>query len=128
MKLKYFELISPFPIKTSIGNIQSPTLKKIWDLGYQTYQSYLNFLLISPETYCNVINPSLKQWYETRLHLNDNVTLQNNSNLILKNNLDVNIPTNASLTLRKINNGAFKGTSINQSLPIGVEYIGSESF
>lgn len=75
MKLKYFELISPFPIKTNIGNIQSPTLKKIWDLGYQTYQSYLNFLLISPEMYCNVINPSLKQWYETRLHLNNNITL-----------------------------------------------------
>lgn len=25
--------------------------------------------------YCNVINPSLKQWYETRLHLNNNITL-----------------------------------------------------
>ena len=44
----------------------------------------------------------------TLLGLNNSVTLQNNSNLILKNNLDVNIPTNASLTLRKINNVWFE--------------------
>ena len=42
----------------------------------------------------------------------------------VKTLVDITYP----ITLRKINNGAFAKTSINQSLPIGVEYIGSESF
>lgn len=64
MKLSYSDLISPIPYKTNIGNIKSPTLREIWDLGYNTYQFYLNILVMSPQTYCININPNLKDWFD----------------------------------------------------------------
>ena len=34
MKLSHADLISPIPYRTNIGSIKSPTLREIWELGY----------------------------------------------------------------------------------------------
>lgn len=56
MKLDYFDLLSPEPIYfESIGGIKSPTLKEIRTIGYNMYQMYLTVLLLSPESYFDMI-------------------------------------------------------------------------
>ena len=68
MKLSYSDLISPTPYKTNIGSIKSPTLREIWELGYNTYQLYLNVLIMTPQTYCTNINPNLNDWFNNLSH------------------------------------------------------------
>lgn len=51
VKIDYFSLLSPLPLPTPIGNIKSPTLLDISRIGYQTYQSYLNLLLMNISSY-----------------------------------------------------------------------------
>lgn len=68
MKLDYATLISPYPlVLQKIGSIKSPTLKEIWnpEITYNTYQLYLILLLTTPQTYCETINLTKKEWYQT---------------------------------------------------------------
>lgn len=78
MRLDYAALISPypFPIK-NIGNIKSPALKEIWNpkVTYQRYNIYLAFLSMDVKTYCEKIDSSKSEWYQS---LSDNDKLNIN--------------------------------------------------
>lgn len=51
MKLSYFDLISPCPIHVSgVGDIFSPTLRRIAQIGAETYNFYLSLLLADKKT------------------------------------------------------------------------------
>ena len=51
MKLSYFDLISPCPIHVSgVGDIFSPTLRRIAQIGAETYNFYLSLLLADEKT------------------------------------------------------------------------------
>lgn len=68
MKLDYATLISPYPFSLDrIGNVKSPTLGEIWNprVTWQTYNLYLQFLLMSPQIYCGKINLSITEWYQS---------------------------------------------------------------
>lgn len=62
MKLSHADLISPIPYRTNIGSIKSPTLREIWELGYDKYNLYLRFLLLTPNKYCSE-KSALHEWY-----------------------------------------------------------------
>lgn len=52
MKLSYFELLSPAPVRIQdLGSVVSPTLRDIYSIGYNTYQYYLTVLLMDLKTY-----------------------------------------------------------------------------
>lgn len=56
MKLSYFELLSPDSVNIPhVGGIISPKLKDISSIGYNTYQYYLNILLMDLKTYFMII-------------------------------------------------------------------------
>lgn len=62
MRLHYEQLLSPEPIILShIGSIQKHSLRVITS-NYQKYQSYLNFILLNPESYYKMTNQSV--YYE----------------------------------------------------------------
>ena len=66
MKLGYFDLISPCPLPlTGVGHIIPPTLRSISGITNRVYETYLQFLNISPERYCTEIHPALSDWYES---------------------------------------------------------------
>lgn len=57
MKLNYFDLLSPDPIYIqNVGGIISPKLKDISSIGINTYQYYLNIILMDVKTYFTIIN------------------------------------------------------------------------
>ena len=59
LKLNYFELISPDPVRIqNVGGILSPTLKDISKIGINTYQFYLNIILMDLKTYFTMIKQS----------------------------------------------------------------------
>lgn len=59
MKLSYFELLSPEPLKIqNVGSIISPKLRDIASIGYNTYQYYLSILLLDTKTYLSSIGYS----------------------------------------------------------------------
>lgn len=51
MNLDYGTLLSPEPIKLSIGTIRKPTLKEISELSFERFSTYQLFLNIKPEDY-----------------------------------------------------------------------------
>lgn len=51
MRLDYGTLLSPAPIKLSIGKIRKPTLLEISELGFEKFNNYEVFLKLTPETY-----------------------------------------------------------------------------
>lgn len=56
MKLQYFDLLSPNPIKIEqVGEIISPKLIDISSIGINTYQYYLTILLLDVKTYFSMI-------------------------------------------------------------------------
>ena len=56
MKLQYFDLLSPNPIKIEqVGGIISPKLIDISSIGINTYQYYLTILLLDVKTYFSMI-------------------------------------------------------------------------
>ena len=68
MKLDYATLISPYPFYLErIGGIKSPTLKEIWspDMTYQNYQMCLTLLLMTPQNYCEQIDKTKLNWYQS---------------------------------------------------------------
>ena len=68
MKLDYSILISPYPLKLEkIGQIKSLTLEEIFSpsVTYPVYNSYLSFLLLTPETYYEEIAKSKLSWYNS---------------------------------------------------------------
>jgi hypothetical protein len=52
--LSYGDLLSPYPLNiVGFGNIRKPTLRDIFgkDCGYQTYQSYIYYYVLSPKEF-----------------------------------------------------------------------------
>lgn len=69
MKLDYFSLISPAPVKIAhIGSIISPTLRDISELTYPVYSSYINILLLDLKIYYEKLDKSSEQYF---LGMND---------------------------------------------------------
>lgn len=57
MKLDYYTLLSPTPVLlTHIGHIKSPTLLEISNITYRIYNMYINILLMTIDTYYEMIN------------------------------------------------------------------------
>lgn len=64
MKLDYFSLISPEPIKIyHIGSIISPTLREVSKITYPVYLSYVNVLLMDLKTYYEMLDKSPEQYF-----------------------------------------------------------------
>jgi len=51
MKLSYDLMLSPFPIKLSIGTLIKPTIGQIFKLGLSEYEAYQMLMKLSPENY-----------------------------------------------------------------------------
>jgi len=65
MKLDYGTLLSPLPIRLSIGNVKKPTLRDIADISFDLFHTYEVFLKCTPETYYTKVlkeNGGLEQW------------------------------------------------------------------
>ncbi len=59
MKLSYFELLSPDPIRLeNVGGIVSPTLRDVSSIGYNAYQYYLSILLMDLKSYLTMLGQS----------------------------------------------------------------------
>lgn len=68
MKLDYATLISPYPFYLEgIGGVKSPKLKEIWahDMTYQNYQMCISLLLMTPQNYCEQVDNSKLDWYQS---------------------------------------------------------------
>lgn len=68
MKLDYSILISPYPLPLkNIGNIKAVTLEEIFSpsVTYPIYNSYLSFLLLTPDTYYEEIAKDKLGWYNS---------------------------------------------------------------
>lgn len=64
MRLDYFDLLSPEPIYYQyVGGIICPRLRDISKLTYTTYQMYLSFLMLTPETYYHLLKQDT--YYQT---------------------------------------------------------------
>ncbi len=55
MKLDYFTLLSKSPLKLNICSIKSPLLREIDEITIQTYNNYLNILLLNIDLYYKMI-------------------------------------------------------------------------
>jgi len=55
MKLDYFTLLSKSPLKLNICSIKSPLLREIDEITIQTYNNYLNILLLNINMYYKTI-------------------------------------------------------------------------
>lgn len=94
MKLNYFELISPDPIHIqNVGGVLSPTLKDISKIGINTYQFYLNIILMDLKTYFAMIKQSerfeqLSDEDKNNLSVYDLLTAEDENVKLLQNALD----------------------------------------
>lgn len=65
MQLSYMDLLSPSPINfPNIGSIKSPTLREIAEVRYENYNTYLNFLVVTPEDIIKVTEPDKLELYK----------------------------------------------------------------
>ena len=63
-KINHFYLASPFKkYFDGIGYLHSPTLREIFDIGIEVYDSFINFLAINVERYLELIDPEAKEEY-----------------------------------------------------------------
>ena len=94
MKLNYFELISPDPVYIqNVGGVLSPTLKDISKIGINTYQFYLNIILMDLKTYFAMIKQSerfeqLSDEDKNNLSVYDLLTAEDENVKLLQNALD----------------------------------------
>lgn len=66
MKLDYATLISPYSLYISnIGHVKSPLLSEIWNpkITYKKYSHFLSLLVLTPQLYCENVNPLKLEWY-----------------------------------------------------------------
>lgn len=90
MKLEYFDLLSPEPIYIQkVGGIISPKLRDISSIGINTYQYYLNILLMDLKTYFIMIGQQeqyevLSEEDKNQMNIFDLFTVDNNSTNLLQ--------------------------------------------
>lgn len=74
LKLDHFSLLSPEPIEfEKIGSIKSPTLREISKLGYDTYSTYITYLLMEPKGYFEFVDMYSESYFKDMT--SDNVQL-----------------------------------------------------
>ena len=64
-KFTYDMMLSPYPIRLSIGTLRKPTLEEIFkDIGFEQYQSFEGFTRLTPEIFYTKMNDEegLKIW------------------------------------------------------------------
>lgn len=107
MKINYFDLLSPSPIKIeNAGSIISPKLRDISDITINTYKFYLSILLTDVESYFSFIgqkelfqklaDEEKKQFNIFDLLIcnkNFAITLQNSLNFFFVENVEFNAET-----------------------------------
>ena len=94
MKLSYFDLLSPEPIKIqNIGGIISPTLRNIASIGYDTYQYYLTIFVMDLKSYFSMIgHPKeydlLSDQEKSKINVFELLISNKNTCLMLQNSLN----------------------------------------
>lgn len=63
MKLDYGDLLSPIPIKLSIGTVKHPTLKEIFQLSYEKFVFFEFFLKMNPELFFQELGDESQKTY-----------------------------------------------------------------
>lgn len=80
MKLTYGQLLSPSPIKLSIGTLRKPTLREISDgIGFDQYSDYEGFLKLTPELFYTKLKKDggIKIWESFTDKQKEEITLFN---------------------------------------------------
>ncbi len=107
MKLSYFELLSPDPVNIqNVGGIISPKLKDISSIGINTYQYYLNILLIDLKSYFMMIGQPeqyerLSDEEKKQIHIFDILTINKQSANLLQDILNFFIKENVIYSSQK---------------------------
>lgn len=65
MNLDYYTLLSPEPIRLSVGSIKSPTLREIGDITFRQFGIYQVYLKLTPKDYYNEINKEKLPYWES---------------------------------------------------------------
>ena len=65
MTLDYFTLLSPEPIRLSVGSIKNPTLREIARLSYKRFGIYQVYLKLTPKDYYNELNREKLPYWES---------------------------------------------------------------
>mgnify|MGYP007012484227 CR=1 FL=1 len=65
MKLNYYTLLCPEPIRLSIGTIKHPTLREISKVTYQRFGIYQIYLKLTPNDYYNELNKEKLPYWES---------------------------------------------------------------
>ena len=65
MKLDYYTLLCPEPIKLSIGTIRQPTLREIGKITFKRFGVYQVFLKLTPKDYYTEINKEKLSYWES---------------------------------------------------------------
>ncbi len=104
MKLDYATLISPYPFSlTAVGAIKAPTLREIWNpsVTWQTYNLYLQLLLMTPQTYCGQKDISMFDLIASEQNLQN--SYEKMFNFFFEETVIWNKENSAFLTFRKSN-------------------------
>lgn len=87
MKLNYFDLLSPTPINIqNVGNVVSPKLKDIAEIGVENYNFYNSILLADSSFFYSLIGQEAKQNSEENIY--DLFTSNDNTSKLLQDALN----------------------------------------
>ena len=87
MKLNYFDLLSPTPINIqNLGNVVSPKLKDIAEIGIENYNFYNSILLADSSFFYSLIGQEAKQNSEENIY--DLFTSNDNTSKLLQDALN----------------------------------------
>ena len=75
MKLSYETLLSPTPIKLSVGTIRKPTLREISELTFNEFDAFKFFLKLTPKRYYKTILNAEDKWDSMSDDEKSNITL-----------------------------------------------------
>lgn len=87
-KFGYDMMITPYPIKLSVGTLRKPTLEEIFrDIGYEQYQAYEAFSKLTPELFYTKMDDAegLEIWESFSDQQKEEITLFN----VVKSNNDL---------------------------------------
>lgn len=76
MTLDYFTLLSPEPIRLSVGSIKSPTLREIGRISFKRFGIYQIYLKLTPKDYYHELNSEkLPYWESLSDEQRDSITM-----------------------------------------------------
>ena len=71
MRLDYGTMISPYPIKLTVGTIRKPKLQAIGEMGFDQFKFLESFMTITPKDYYRIYNASSSNGYWESLSENE---------------------------------------------------------